>query len=52
VAKTLFSVPGIETRRSYAVSSDGRRFLIAPPQPQTTAEPITVVVNWAAGLRK
>jgi dipeptidyl aminopeptidase/acylaminoacyl peptidase len=40
--------------RRYAVSDDGRRFLIASPANAlvTDSTPITVVVNWPAALRK
>jgi hypothetical protein len=35
----------------YDVAADGKRFLIvAEPEGQT--QPITVVLNWASGLRK
>ena len=36
----------------YDVSADGQRFLINTQPEQTAAAPITVVVNWTAGLRK
>ena len=43
------------TYNTYAVSADGKRFLIPRPA-NATAEvastPITVVVNWTAALRK
>ena len=45
VGRVLFPIPGIDTRRSYAVSGEGRRFLIGRPLKSTTSEPITVVVN-------
>jgi hypothetical protein len=34
------------------VSADGKRFLIDTAQPETAEEPITVVTNWQAGLKK
>lgn len=37
---------------SYDVSADGRRFLIPVPVEQETALPMTVVLNWMAGLKK
>ena len=41
---------------TYAVSADGQRFLIPRPESNLTGElantPITVVLNWAAGLQK
>jgi Tol biopolymer transport system component len=36
----------------YDVSADGQRFLINTLPEQTASEPITVVVNWTAGLKK
>jgi hypothetical protein len=50
--KALFTLPAQGTRRTYAVSADGRRFLIAKPLEENAAEPITVVLNWQAGLKK
>jgi len=53
VAKTLFAIPGNVTRRAYAPTRDGRRFLVAKAaEDTTTPEPVTVVLNWQAGLRK
>jgi len=37
---------------NYAPSADGRRFLIAVPVEQEAALPMTVVMNWMAGLKK
>lgn len=37
---------------SYDASADGQRFLIATATPQKLPSPITVVVNWDAGLKK
>jgi serine/threonine protein kinase len=36
----------------YAVTADGRRFLILKPSRATDAAPITVVLNWTAELTK
>jgi eukaryotic-like serine/threonine-protein kinase len=36
----------------YDVSADGQRFLINTTQEQATSSPITVVLNWTAGLKK
>jgi hypothetical protein len=38
-------------RPGFDVAKDGR-FLIPMPVEQTSAVPITVVVNWMAGLKK
>lgn len=51
-AKALFETRTLDpTRNRFAVSADGQRFLINT-DPQTTSAPITVVLNWAAGLKK
>jgi Tol biopolymer transport system component len=39
-------------RYQYAVSADGQRFLINTAPEQAAPAPITVVLNWAAGLKK
>jgi Tol biopolymer transport system component len=44
--KTLFPVPGYQTRRTYAVSGDGTRFLIGKVVGEDINEPITWVLNW------
>jgi hypothetical protein len=36
----------------YDVSADGQRFLIITAPEQNASTPITVVVNWTAGLKK
>jgi len=36
----------------YAVSADGKRFLIIRAKEGTQAFPITVVLNWPAALKK
>jgi hypothetical protein len=37
---------------SYAPSADGRRFVTNDPIGEPSAQPITVVLNWTAGLKK
>jgi Tol biopolymer transport system component/tRNA A-37 threonylcarbamoyl transferase component Bud32 len=51
--KPLF-VGRILTRGNYQydVSPDGQRFLVATVPDQAVSEPITVVLNWTAGLKK
>jgi Tol biopolymer transport system component len=51
--KPLFATR-IPTRTSYQydVSPDGQRFLIATAPEQAGSAPITVVLNWTAGLKK
>jgi Tol biopolymer transport system component len=49
--KPLFETK-ITSARLYDVSPDGRRFLIVSPMEETAAPPMTVVVNWTAGVRR
>ena len=51
-AKALFPVPGNVVHRSYAVTGDGRRFLIGKPVDENASEPITVVLNWLDELKQ
>ena len=54
----MFSIAGSDVvfenfvRRSYAVSSDGKRFLIFKPLREGNAAPITIVLNWQAVPKK
>ncbi len=52
VVKPLFETRATGVRYQYAVTADGQRFLIntAPEQAQSSA-PMTVVLNWTAGLK-
>jgi eukaryotic-like serine/threonine-protein kinase len=52
VARTLFQTQAESFLPSFDVSPDGRRFIIVSAMPQKSPSPITVVVNWDAGLRK
>jgi Tol biopolymer transport system component len=47
----LFTVPSTATL-GWDVSPDGRRFLFAAPPSLGHVIPFTVVLNWAAGLKK
>jgi hypothetical protein len=38
--------------RSYDLSNDGQRFLMRALASGATAPPLTVVLNWQAGLKK
>ena len=38
--------------RLFDVSPDGRRFLLIHPVDEAVAPPITLVVNWSAGIRR
>jgi eukaryotic-like serine/threonine-protein kinase len=50
--KSLISVPGNGSHRSYALSNDGQRFLVVVPTEGGSSPPVTVVLNWQAGLHK
>jgi serine/threonine protein kinase len=51
--KPLFETHAVTLfRYSYDVSADGQRFLINTVREQTASAPITVVLNWIAGLKK
>ena len=58
--QALFEIPpdagpwlqGGVDQREYAASSDGQRFLIGFPVGEEPSSPLTVVVNWIAGLKK
>lgn len=55
VIKALFEtgVTGLTNARNhYAVTADGQRFLINTIFEQATYSPITVVLNWNAGLKR
>ncbi len=48
----LFKTRVTGPRYEYGVSADGQRFLINTPPGQAASTPITVVLNWTAGLKK
>jgi serine/threonine protein kinase/Tol biopolymer transport system component len=52
--RLLFQTHLIGQRHEYDVSADGQKFLInsAPLQNGAASAPITVVLNWTAGLKK
>jgi dipeptidyl aminopeptidase/acylaminoacyl peptidase len=51
--KPLFETSAmLAARYAYDVSPDGQRFLINSLPEQAASAPITVVVNWLAGVRK
>jgi Tol biopolymer transport system component len=52
--RALFVVPalGPSNFRQYAVSKDGKRFLMNLRNEPATATPLTVVVNWLATIQK
>lgn len=48
----LFETRPKIARLGYDVSADGQRFLVNTLVEEATSAPITVVVNWSAGLKK
>lgn len=55
IPKELFQaqvIPPWYWRNIYAPSADGQRFLMITPASEAKAAPITVVVNWAATMKK
>ena len=48
----LFELGAVRGDWPYDVSADGQRFLVNTLIVQSTSTPLTVVVNWTAGLRK
>jgi hypothetical protein len=52
-AKPLFQVqPVVGMRSPYDVSPDGKRFLVNTLMEQESSAPLTIVVNWTAGLKQ
>jgi eukaryotic-like serine/threonine-protein kinase len=52
VAIVEFPYNGIAETPSYSVSRDGRRFLLNATVEAETNSPLTVLVNWMAGMKK
>jgi Tol biopolymer transport system component len=52
--QALFVAPalGLSNSRQYAVSKDGKRFLMNVRSERATATPLTVVVNWLVTIQK
>jgi serine/threonine protein kinase len=51
--RRLFQMRAVSNARyPYVMSADGQRFLVNTMPEETAATPITVVVNWAAGLTR
>jgi hypothetical protein len=47
----LFSARGADSRAGFALSPDGKRFLIPIPETEQAPASATVVLNWTAALR-
>ena len=50
--KAPFILAGLSGRRDYDVSADGRFLLNITAPAEVLPTPITVILNWAAGLKK
>ena len=50
--RPLFETHQSLVRAPYDVSANGQRFLISVALDQPVSAPITLVVNWAAGMKK
>jgi Tol biopolymer transport system component len=48
IPKQLFSTPNVP----WAVTADGKRFLVSMPPAQDVQAPVTVVLNWEAALKR
>jgi hypothetical protein len=52
-SRELFRLPaGDDARNPYQVAPDGQRFLVRAAPQQQVAEPLTLIVNWPALMRK
>jgi hypothetical protein len=54
VPQTVFAGSGVAGvgRRQYAVTRDGKRFLMISPEVTSSDATLTIVVNWLAGIQK
>jgi len=50
--RPLFTVAGIDVFDPYDVAPDGQRFLVLQSTEESRLQPLTVVINWQAGLLK
>jgi eukaryotic-like serine/threonine-protein kinase len=51
--RELFSLRAVDTGNNpYEVASDGKRFLVGATPQRQAAQPLTVIVNWAAALKQ
>ena len=48
----MLSLEAQPTARTYAAAENGQRFLVANATQQAQVEPIRVVLNWDAALRR
>jgi Tol biopolymer transport system component len=53
IPKPLFEAPfSSSVRNRFVISPDGQKFLVITRVDQSTTTPFTLVLNWAAGLRR
>jgi hypothetical protein len=54
VPRALFPTPLLKTnnQHTYAVTKDGKRFLLPVPDQRQASTPITVVLNWPGMVKK
>jgi Tol biopolymer transport system component len=50
--RRLFAVPGAQPTSTWDIAPDGKRFLFVTKANESRPAPFTVVLNWAAGLKK
>jgi len=49
----LFHATGVQTQQGpYAVSADGKKFLVNSGDIKEESQPLTLVQNWTADLKK
>jgi Tol biopolymer transport system component len=52
IPKFLFDAPRSHSDLIFDVSADGQKFLLVVPDEETGSPPITVVLNWQAGIKR
>jgi hypothetical protein len=53
IPQPLFATRAVvQSRQQYAVSRDGKRFIVIAPEQNPSDSPLTVVVNWLAAVQK
>ncbi len=50
--KPLLEAPALTGSMNYAVTRDGRRFLVPTAVPDLVPAPLIVILNWPAGLKR
>jgi hypothetical protein len=52
IPHVLFQAPGIDRNSRFTVTADGNRFVLDVDDSKESSEPLTLVQNWTADLRK